>query len=154
MASLPLTTTYVAHAALIDHFAVVAKACGGRAHVFSLGDSVQGRPLIGVFLTAASAAGAANDDALTARTRPAVKLVGNMHGDEVVGRALLINLVEYLCGANGGDDDPRVQRIRDHIDVFIVPSMNPDDFEISRESGVHNHVRAPSRASQQALARA
>lgn len=57
---------------------------------------------------------------------PEFKYVGNMHGDEVVGRELLINLIRYLCVSY--DTDPAVRDLVDDIDLWIMPSMNPDGY--------------------------
>ena len=89
---------------------------------------------------------AAQRAASVPRTRPAVKLVANMHGDEVVGRQLLLNLLEKMCGADGGDEDPRVALVRDNIDLYLLPSMNPDGLEAYRLTGDVKHVRVRAAA--------
>ena len=58
---------------------------------------------------------------------PMIKIVGNMHGDESVGREMIIALAQYL--ATNYDTDQRVQRILDNTEIHLVPSMNPDGFE-------------------------
>lgn len=61
---------------------------------------------------------------------PMVKYVANMHGDESVGRQLLIYLAQYLVHNYGKDQ--RVTRLVDTTDIFLMPSMNPDGFEKSQ----------------------
>ncbi|KAK5868568.1 hypothetical protein PBY51_009568 [Eleginops maclovinus] len=63
--------------------------------------------------------------------RPKVKYVGNMHGDETVSRQVLVYLVEYLLAEYG--EEPRITELVDTTDIYIMPSMNPDGFEESRE---------------------
>ena len=61
---------------------------------------------------------------------PMMKYVANMHGNEPVGRQLLVYLVEYLL-VNYGKVD-RVTDLIDSTNIFIMPSFNPDGFEKSR----------------------
>ena len=60
---------------------------------------------------------------------PMMKYVANMHGNEPVGRQLLVYLVEYLL-VNYGKLD-RVTDLIDSTNIFIMPSFNPDGFERS-----------------------
>ena len=67
-----------------------------------------------------------------------VKLIANMHGNEPVGRELMLALARYLLQNNGRD--PRVTRIVEGLDIHILPSLNPDGFENATKgvcSGYH-----------------
>ena len=59
--------------------------------------------------------------------RPKFLYVANMHGDEVVGRELSLELIQYLV--DNYQSSARVQTLIDNGDLFIMPSMNPDGFE-------------------------
>ena len=61
--------------------------------------------------------------------KPMVKLIGNMHGNEPVGREVLLALAKYLL--ENYEDNERVRDIVDNIDIHILPSLNPDGFEES-----------------------
>ena len=50
---------------------------------------------------------------------PEFKYVGNMHGDEVVGRELLINLIRYLC--DNYDTSEAVRSLVNDVDLWIMP---------------------------------
>lgn len=63
--------------------------------------------------------------------KPNVKYVANMHGNEAVGRELLLHLMEYLLV--NYDIDPFVHNLLDNTRIHLMPSMNPDGFESSRE---------------------
>lgn len=59
---------------------------------------------------------------------PMVKYVANMHGDESVGRQLLIYLAQFLLK---NYKNPRIGKLVNTTDIFLMPSMNPDGFEAS-----------------------
>lgn len=63
---------------------------------------------------------------------PMIKYVANMHGDEAVGRQLLVYLMDYLLDNYGKDS--RITKLVNTTDIFLVPSMNPDGFENSKVS--------------------
>ncbi|KAF5276533.1 hypothetical protein FQR65_LT03963 [Abscondita terminalis] len=90
--------------------------------LYSIGKSKQQRDLWVVKLTAANS---------TDVTIPNVKLIANIHGNEAVGRELLLHLIEYL-GENYGKD-PNVTWIMNNTRIHILPSMNPDGFEKAAE---------------------
>ncbi|MBC8197018.1 MAG: DUF2817 domain-containing protein [Candidatus Marinimicrobia bacterium] len=87
--------------------------------LISIGQSVQGRELWVMNIS---------DNPGINEIEPEFKYVANMHGDEVVGRELSLNLIEWLC--ENYSTDPRATHLVNNVDIFIMPSMNPDGFEM------------------------
>ena len=92
-------------------------------NLFSVGKSVQNRELWVMRIT--------DNPNLKEPGEPMFKYVANMHGDEVIGREIVIYLIQYLCDNYGHDD--RVSNLVNSTDIYIMPSMNPDGFELSTE---------------------
>lgn len=61
---------------------------------------------------------------------PMFKYVANMHGDETLGREVVIYLAQYLLENYGSD--ARVTRLVNTTDIFLMPSLNPDGYEASQ----------------------
>jgi len=92
--------------------------------LYSIGKSVQGRQLWVVLVTKDPH----NDDQLL---KPNVKYVANMHGNEVVGRELLLQLLVYLV--NSYPSNQYIKYLIENTRIHLMPSMNPDGYEMSSE---------------------
>ncbi|KAH7638986.1 zinc carboxypeptidase-like protein [Dermatophagoides farinae] len=103
----------------------VAKKHSNLTRLYSIGRSKQGRELWVMHLTDDS------DDGETVTIKPNVKYVANMHGNEAVGREMLLHLIAYLV--NFSNRSANVRKLLRHTNIHIMPSMNPDGFEIAHE---------------------
>lgn len=63
-------------------------------------------------------------------TKPMFKYVANMHGDEAIGRELVIFLAQYLL--ENYKKNRRITHLLDSTEIHLMPTLNPDGFEISQ----------------------
>lgn len=63
--------------------------------------------------------------------KPKVRYVGNMHGNEPVGRELLLHLAERLVAGYGRDRE--TTWLLDSTDITLIPTINPDGFDRAEE---------------------
>uniref|UniRef100_A0A8D3B7U8 Carboxypeptidase D, a n=1 Tax=Scophthalmus maximus TaxID=52904 RepID=A0A8D3B7U8_SCOMX len=99
------------------------------AHLHSVGRSVEERELYVMVIS--------DNPTVHEHGEPEFKYVANMHGNEVVGRELLLNLIEYLCRNYGTDAD--VTQLVNNTRIHIMPSMNPDGYEVATEGDVKGY---------------
>ncbi|KZC10088.1 Carboxypeptidase D [Dufourea novaeangliae] len=95
--------------------------------LYSIGKSVKGRHLYVMEIT--------ENPGKHSPNKPEVKYIGNMHGNEVVGKEILLLLLRYLC--ENYKTDERVTKILNNVRLHVMPSMNPDGYEISKEGDVY-----------------
>lgn len=89
-----------------------------NARVVHIGKSTENRNLIALHISR----NVQTRNILT----PMVKYIGNMHGDETIGRQLLIYLAQYLLF--NYDKHIDVASLVNSTDLYLMPTMNPDGF--------------------------
>lgn len=105
-----------------DLFARLRKDYPNLVKVHSIGESDDNRDLTVIEIT--------NNVNKRGILVPPFKYVANMHGDETVGRELMIYLAKYLLLNYGTNDE--ITRLVNTTDIFLMPSMNPDGFARSK----------------------
>src|SRR3989339_1768695 len=85
------------------------------AKVVKIGQSVAGRDLLFIKIS---------DHPEVDEVEPEFKYVGNMHGDEIANREVLLKFVEYMLSEYGKND--AITSLIDNTEIWIMPSMNPD----------------------------
>ncbi|KAM7511269.1 hypothetical protein LguiB_010144 [Lonicera macranthoides] len=101
--------------------------CSSISRIYSIGKSVQGVPLWAMEIS---------DKPGEEEAEPAFKFIANMHGDEPVGRELLVLLANWLC--DNYMKDPLATLIVDNVHLHILPSMNPDGFSLRWRGNANN----------------
>ncbi|CDW57054.1 Peptidase M14 domain containing protein [Trichuris trichiura] len=95
-----------------------------KVHTFSIGKSVEGNNIMAVAV-------AASDPHLHLTLRPNVLFTANIHGNEVVGREILLHLLSHLLTAYG--EHKLITELMDSTRLVMIPSMNPDGFNAAVE---------------------
>ncbi|MBF0206728.1 MAG: succinylglutamate desuccinylase/aspartoacylase family protein [Oligoflexia bacterium] len=104
--------TYNNYVAFLDS---MAKQYPQIASLIEMGKSVNGHQLLLLKI-------AANPN--TSSIRPKFILSGAIHGDELVGSMILLQLIEYLL--TNYSSNQRVRTLVDNLEIWINPIFNPD----------------------------
>lgn len=84
--------------------------------LFSIGKTQEGRELWVMKVS---------DNVEIDETEPEFKYVANMHGDEIVGREMMVSLLEDLAKEYANSNHNIVELIN-NTEIYIMPSLNPD----------------------------
>uniref|UniRef100_A0A0E0L7Q0 Peptidase M14 domain-containing protein n=1 Tax=Oryza punctata TaxID=4537 RepID=A0A0E0L7Q0_ORYPU len=105
----------------------IGSRCPNISRIYSIGKSVNGVTLWVIEIS---------DKPGQKEAEPAFKYVGNVHGDEPVGREVLIKLANWLC--DNYLKDPLATLIVENMHLHILPTMNPDGFALRRRGNANN----------------
>ncbi|XP_059701666.1 probable carboxypeptidase X1 [Haemorhous mexicanus] len=104
----------------------VSEECPDITRVYSIGQSSRGLRLYVMEIS--------DNPGQHEVGEPEFRYVAGMHGNEVLGRELLLNLMEFLC-REFRRGDPRVVQLVTGTRIHLLPSMNPDGYETAYKLG-------------------
>ncbi|XP_041976739.1 carboxypeptidase E-like [Aricia agestis] len=108
-------------------FEEIHEKCPNITRVYSLTEtSVRGVPLYVIEFT--------DKPGFHQAYKPEVKYVGNIHGNEVLGRELLLGLANYLCEEYNRHDH-RIRALIHNTRIHLLPAMNPDGWQLATDTG-------------------
>ncbi|KAL3504584.1 hypothetical protein ACH5RR_034425 [Cinchona calisaya] len=122
-----LAEGYMSNADLEKAIKAFNRRCSSISRIYSIGKSVLGVPLWVIEIS---------DKPGKDEPEPSFKFIGNVHGDEPVGRELLLHLANWLC--DNYMKHPLATLIVDNIHLHILPSMNPDGYQLKRRGNANN----------------
>lgn len=105
---------------------VINEECPNITRIYNIGKSMQGLKIYAMEIS--------DNPGEHETGEPEFRYTAGLHGNEALGRELLLLLMQFLC-KEYNDDNPRVRRLVDRVRIHLVPSLNPDAYELAFEMG-------------------
>ena len=169
MPSSPPKNKYKTNEELRDAFDAIAKNCvetsQGKRHgdVIPIGSSVNGFEIFAMRVRnlyddhrdksnngERTTSENEEDEDENVQTTPSFGFIGNMHGDEPVGREITLRLAEWACGEDDnhreneesssffGNDIEKASKVKTKATLYFIPTLNPDGFAKRRRENANN----------------
>uniref|UniRef100_A0A3Q0SQW5 Peptidase M14 domain-containing protein n=1 Tax=Amphilophus citrinellus TaxID=61819 RepID=A0A3Q0SQW5_AMPCI len=110
---------------MVDLMKSVNEECPNITTIYSLGRSSKGKEILAMIISSNPTEHEIGE--------PELRFTAGLHGNEAVGREMILLLMQYLC-KEYKDRNPRAQRLVEGIRIHLVPSLNPDGQEEAFEA--------------------
>uniref|UniRef100_A0A8C1PJC4 Adipocyte enhancer-binding protein 1 n=1 Tax=Cyprinus carpio TaxID=7962 RepID=A0A8C1PJC4_CYPCA len=104
----------------------ISDECPNISRFYSLGKSFKGLEIYAMEIS--------DNPGMHETGEPEFRYTAGYHGNEALGRELLLMLMQYLC-KEYKDGNPRVRHLVDETRIHLVPSVNPDGHMKAFEKG-------------------
>ncbi|XP_696022.6 uncharacterized protein aebp1b isoform X1 [Danio rerio] len=104
----------------------ISDECPNITRFYSLGKSFKGLEIYAMEIT--------DNPGVHETGEPEFRYTAGYHGNEALGRELLLMFMQYLC-KEYKDGNPRVRHLVDETRIHLVPSVNPDGHVKAFEKG-------------------
>jgi len=109
-----------------------ARECPGLTHLYSIGETLEGTPLLVLDVT--------NEATGAALEKPAYYYDGNIHAGELTAAEVALHFTWYMLSRYGSD--PRITRLLDTRTLYVRPKFNPDGADVALNT-LHNPRSTP-----------
>jgi len=120
---------YHTYQEITDTLTIWSQQFSNIAELHSIGKTVQGRDMWIMKIS---------DNVSNEEVEPEFKYISTMHGDEVVGKEMLIELIRLLLFEYGSNQ--RITDLVNNTEIWIMPNMNFDGTEASYPSQRRNNA--------------
>jgi hypothetical protein len=129
--------SYHTYQEITDTLSIWAQQFSNIAELHSIGLTVQGREMWIMKIS---------DNVSTEEAEPEFKYISTMHGDEVVGKEMMIELIRLLLHEYGTTQ--RITDLVNNTEIWIMPDMNFDGTQLHQRNnanGVNLNRNFPDR---------
>ncbi|XP_075714779.1 adipocyte enhancer-binding protein 1 [Rhinoderma darwinii] len=105
---------------------VVNEECPTITRIYNIGKTAKGLKIYAMEIS--------NNPGEHEVGEPEFRYTAGLHGNEVLGRELLLLLMQFMC-KEYRDGNPRITTLVQETRIHLVPSLNPDGYEIASPMG-------------------